>query len=258
MNNNIIKEIKELVQPYGDLCYLVYAGSLSYGTNTPTSDLDVQGIVIPHLDYILNIKRFEQKEYKSTSNGGVKCEGTFFDVRKAFQLFTECNPNSYEMLWVEDNFILHCDEIGKEIRNYREAFLSKKIKHTCGGYAFGQMQRMKQLSEDDNTNKDRLERFQKYGYDTKNASHLMRIISMGYEALVEHKLNVHRSDRDFLRQIKDGRYTEEQICDMAQKKFELLETAYINSTLPHAPDREAISMKLRQILLRKICKSIGG
>lgn len=39
---------------------LVRAGSHAYGTNMPTSDLDVRGIMIPPSDYYLGMKRVEQ------------------------------------------------------------------------------------------------------------------------------------------------------------------------------------------------------
>ena len=40
---------------------LVKAGSHAYGTNTPTSDLDIRGVAVPTKEYLIGyFKKFEQ------------------------------------------------------------------------------------------------------------------------------------------------------------------------------------------------------
>ena len=248
---NLTERVMGKVEPYGDLCYLTFCGSVTYGTNTKDSDFDLQGFFIPHLDYILGIKNIEQVQFKFTDYA-TKVEGTIFDIRKLLRLLTNCNPNVLEMLFVRDQDRVFMTDPADKVLNRRHLFLSKKVKHTFGGYAHSQLTRMVALNKYVAQNPDRIARVEKFGYDTKNCSHLMRLLMSGYECLTEGELYVFRKDSDFLKQVRDGMYTYDQVVEMANKKFELLELAYINSKLPNSVDLEEVNDLLKDILLEKI------
>lgn len=117
---------------------LVKSGSHAYGTNTPTSDLDVKGVAIAPSDYYMGFsKNFEQAECKD------EVDGVIYEMRKFFRLCTDNNPNILEVVWTDDDGVLFETRLGKELRGMRELFLSRKVKHTFSGYAASQLKRIR-------------------------------------------------------------------------------------------------------------------
>lgn len=80
-----------------------------------------------------------------------------------------------------------------------------------------------------------------FGYDTKNAAHLIRLLRMGIEFLTDGELHVLRSDASQLLEIKKGFWTLEQVKDESSRLFGLAEQAYINSKLPNKPNPSKIN-----------------
>jgi len=250
--NVLIKPVIERLKPYGELCYLSYAGSRTYGTHTPVSDVDIQGFFIPNLEYLIGLKQVEQVELNFKNVRGVLIEGTIFSIPKIFKLLSECNPNVLEMLWIRESDMIYKNNVAEKVLANKDLFISKKVKHTFGGYAHAQLQRMKRVNINANLNPLRRQRREEFGYDTKNALHLIRILTMGYEILVEKTLNVWREDREYLKAILAGEYNFEYIQQLADKKFDLLEEAYIKSDLPEKVDYSKIEDLLKTIIIQKI------
>ena len=115
---------------------LVEHGSHAYGTNLPTSDLDLKGIAIPPTEYFLGyLKRFEQAE-------GHEPDVVIYDIRKFFSLAAQGNPNILEVLYGEERHIVKDAQAARTLRTYRDLFLSKKCKHTFSGYALAQLKKI--------------------------------------------------------------------------------------------------------------------
>lgn len=213
---------------------IAITGSTAYGMNTKDSDIDIIGIFLPPLEYILGVESIEQIQLSKDELG---FEGTMFSFSKWFRLMIEQNPNVQEILWTEKNMYVYTDKLYfEQLLNVREHFLSKKLKHSYGGYAFAQIQRLKSLNEKVNQNKKRLEEFDKFGYSTKNASHVFRLLNMCLDGLITHEILVMRPENQFLLAIREGQYSYEQIREMADRKFELIEQAYVTSTLQNKVD----------------------
>ena len=75
-------------------------------------------------------------------------------------------------------------------------------------------------------NPERLELELKSGYDTKHASHLVRLMRMGYEILTEGKVIVKRPDAEELLLIKNGGWTYEQVMEYRDHLQTKLDAAY--------------------------------
>lgn len=118
--------------------YAVRAGSHAYGMATETSDLDIRGIVIPPKSYCLGLDVFEQAQWKPDP----MTEVVQFNLRKFAHLAADGNPNVVELLFVEPTDIFVDTEAGEALRGIRDAFISKKMKHTFSGYAMSQLQRI--------------------------------------------------------------------------------------------------------------------
>lgn len=91
-------------------------------------------------------------------------------------------------------------------------------------------------------NKKRAPLEEKFGYDTKHAAHLVRLIRMGQEVLETGKVNVDRTniDAEELKAIRAGIWSYDKIEEYTtnmDKEFDIL---YEKSTLQHAPKLEKI------------------
>ncbi len=117
---------------------LTRSGSHAYGTNLPTSDVDVKGVCIPPEPYFLGFaSKFEQAEFKEPA------DGTIYDIRKFFNLAADCNPNIIEVLFVAEEDVLAATPLGAKLRANAKLFLSKKARHTFSGYAIAQLKRIR-------------------------------------------------------------------------------------------------------------------
>lgn len=83
-----------------------------------------------------------------------------------------------------------------------------------------------------------------YGYDTKHAGHLVRLLRMGREILTTGQVNVWRGDRDAeeLVAIRKGAWSYERLIEWAEAEDAALEAIYRagEHPLPKAPDRKGI------------------
>jgi hypothetical protein len=124
------------------------SGSHLYGTNTPQSDEDFVGIFLPPVDYILGLKTVEQVDFstkdkdESGKNTADAIDFTLYEIRKFVRLALQNNPNILEILFVNDENIIHETSVGKLLRAHRKAFLHKGIKDRFVGYALAQRHKM--------------------------------------------------------------------------------------------------------------------
>jgi len=126
--------------------YLAKAGSHSYGTSMPESDLDFKGVAIPPRRYVLGFaKTFEQHEAKTAAEKPDEDakDIVIFGLQKFMRLAAGCNPNIVEALYVEHEDIQGMTDEGFLLRRNRDLFVSKKAEETFSGYAMGQLHRIK-------------------------------------------------------------------------------------------------------------------
>lgn len=73
---------------------------------------------------------------------------------------------------------------------------------------------------------------EKHNYDCKHASHLIRLLKMGYEILSEEKVIVKRPDALELLNIKNGMYSYEKLLKEVDNLLLNIDVAYKNTKLP--------------------------
>jgi hypothetical protein len=87
----------------------------------------------------------------------------------------------------------------------------------------------------------------KFGYDVKHGSHLVRLMRLCREILVEGVVRVRRPDAEELRAIRDGSWSYDKLIGWAEEQdVELVEVAK-TSPLPHSPNR---------VFLDNLCQEI--
>lgn len=287
--------------------FLARHGSHAYGTSLPTSDVDLRGAAIAPRSHVTGFAyTFEQNESKITRDGfgNTIVDQVIYSLRKFMNLASDCNPNVLEVLFVEDSDIILATEEGRILRDNRELFLSKKVKHTFTGYAISQLKRIrthrgyllnppshkptreefglattmkitpdmmgafdKVVSEGDEVHPNVMELVQKekqykaameawnsyqrwdtnrnearkgferdYGYDTKHAMHLVRLLRMCREILLGKGMIVRRPDAKELLGIRHGEWKYEDLVSWAEQQDAEMQVLYAESTLPHTPD----------------------
>lgn len=90
-------------------------------------------------------------------------------------------------------------------------------------------------------NPQRAELEAKWGMDTKHAMHLVRLMRMCREILETGKVIVKRPDREELLEIRDGKWTYEELVDWAKKEDKAMEAVEAASPLPRVPDHKKLS-----------------
>lgn len=225
-----------------------YRGSISHGMYVPKNqegidDKDVMGIIIPPKKFFYGLGKFEQIEEFVE-----EWDVVLYEVRKFVRLLAKSNPNVMSLLWLDETDYIKRTELGDRLIAKRDLFTSKQSFHAFGGYAHSQLAAMTRGEFHGYMGEKRKELVQKYGYDCKNAAHLIRLLRMGKEFLTDGILQVKRKDAGDLINIKKGLWTLEQVHEAADKEFAYLNEAYIRSTLPAQPDTGKIDNLLCEIV----------
>jgi uncharacterized protein len=88
----------------------------------------------------------------------------------------------------------------------------------------------------------------KFGYDTKHAMHLVRLMRMAVEIMEKGVVIVKRPDADELLAIRNGAWDFDDLMQWATDMEAQLAHNYLDSKLPHSPDRQKIDDLLVEIL----------
>jgi len=224
---------------------LGYRGSISHGMYEPnklptsTDDKDVIGICIPPMDYYYGLRQFGSRGTKEIKAG--EWDIVLFEFVKAIRLLEKGNPNILSILWLDKNHYLKITKTGQVLLDNRQLFIGKHVYHSFVGYAHGQLHRMTHSACEGYMGAKRKALVDKFGYDCKNAAHLIRILRMGIEFLGDGELRVMRGDAQQLLEIKRGEWSIEQVKTEADRLFIVAEQAYSMSKLPDKPDHEKIN-----------------
>jgi len=217
-----------------------YRGSVAHNLYIPseeensTDDIDLIRVYCFPIQYYLTLE-----SYKNKKDVYEKWEGEYdivaYELRKMFDLLSVGNPNVTSMLWIKEEHILQNSEAWRNIIKNRELFISKdNIKHAFCGYANDQIKRMTSFVKEGYMGEKRMNLVNKFGYDTKNAAHCIRLLKMGVEFLDTGILNVFRDkDREELLSIKIGEWSIEQVKNYSDKLFKELMSSYDKSKLPN-------------------------
>lgn len=222
-----------------------YRGSIAHGMYVPKSDpnsiddKDTMAFCVPPREFFIGLEAYGSKGTREI----VKDEWdiVIYEVRKAMQLLSQGNPNILSMLWCGENMYIHRSGAGIYLIENRDLFVGRHTYRSFVGYAYGQLHRMDNPNRFGHMGEKRKELLNKFGYDTKNAAHLIRLLRMGAEFLKDGVLYVQRMDAQQLLEIKRGLWTREQVTAEADRWFKIAEEAYINSSLPQQPDKSKVN-----------------
>ena len=224
---------------------LAYRGSIAHGMYVPSTepnsidDRDVMAVCVPPLEYYFGLKEFGSGGTKEIKHG--EWDIVVYEARKFIRLLARGNPNVLMMLWLDSRFYLKVTEAGRLLLDNRDVFVGRHVYQAFVGYARSQLHKMTHCAFQGYMGAKRKALVEKYGYDCKNAAHLIRLLRMGGEFLREGRLEVLREDAEELLRIKRGQWTLKQVKTEAESGFRDAEQAYRNSPLPDGPDLDRVN-----------------
>lgn len=115
-----------------------YSGSLAYGTNLPTSDVDIRGIFCAEEKFI-RTPFFNIKEQTLADEE----DGKLYELTNFMKLFVEMNPNIIELMFVDDKDIISGSEAYSYLRKMAPELMSSKVAFSFSGYAMAQLKRIR-------------------------------------------------------------------------------------------------------------------
>lgn len=147
-----------------DNCIAIFlVGSHLYGTATPESDRDYEGLFIEPPEYVLGNKSCEEVEFstKSTTKNSARntpkdIDCKLYSVKNFFYLAQKNNPNKVEFFYLPERNVIYTDgEYWPRIKAAKDLFISLRLRHSFEGYAMSQKRKLL-------TKKQRLEEFREF------------------------------------------------------------------------------------------------
>lgn len=233
-----------------DLIYLTIGGSLAYGVSSPNSDIDMYGICVPPKEKVFptlggNIPGFGMpvKAWPHWGYQGAGLDIMVYSIVRFFNMAMQGNPNIIELLFTELHHISYIDELGYNIRYSRDLFLTNNVIPRFTGFYYSQKGKLLDGSGDSR----KLDRIEKYGYDTKAAYHSMRLL-LELEQLLETGSMSLEIYSDMLTAIRHGGFSGDDIEVMLEMRAQGVEDKKEHSVLPETPNEEYIKQVLVELL----------
>ena len=224
------------------------SGSYGYGTNREGSDIDLRGVTLHLPSDLIGLTSFEQYEDDRTDT-------VIFSFGKAVNLFLSCNPNTIEILGLDEDQYVIMSDAGRELLNNRDLFLTKRAVSSFGHYAQTQLKKLQNVLERGQKDDD---------HRNKHAMHLIRLYMMGADILEKGQIRTHRPPEDLklLRSIRSGEYMNDHVLvpefyEIAAEYGRRFGEAEKHSTLPDSPDMEKVETFVESINYRTVTGELG-
>jgi predicted nucleotidyltransferase len=224
-----------------------YRGSHSHGTFVPSTDensiddIDLMSICIPSRSYYFGLDTFGSRDTLEIKDG--PWDIVAYEIRKFVRLLMKGNPNVIGILWLRPKDYFKLDQAGHLLLDFRKLFNSQAVYHSFLGYSNAQFYKMEHLAHKGYMGEKRKRLVEKYGYDCKNAAHLIRLMRMCNEWLETHEFQVYRPDAEQLIEIKTGKWSLEEVKKEAGKLFARGEELFEKNKdrLPKEVDRNSVN-----------------
>jgi predicted nucleotidyltransferase len=206
------------------LLYECVVGSTAYGLNGPQSDLDIRGVFLHRADDYRGL--VEPVQYLDNKQGDNDAE--YWELRHYLNLLLKANPNVLETLWSPLYKAPH--DRGKELRQFRHKFLSKRAYMTYNGFSTAQFKKI----EGDLRNTGEVK--------WKHAMHLLRMLHSGIHLMKAGEVLVDVTEydipnlREFLLAVRAGERTWTDVQAYQRALSDEFQFWYRRTELPEEPD----------------------
>lgn len=207
-----------------------------------TDDLDLIAVNVPPPELVLGLKDWAKRGTYEVQEG--KWDVVTYEWRKLLRLLEKGNPNVLALLWQDHDTHLSMGPAGEVLINARELFSTQAAYPAFRGYAQGTLHKMQGAGAYEGyMGKRRKALVDEFGYDVKQASHLVRILRLGIEFMTTGRMTVDRrewGDDEELLAIKHGEWSKEKVEGCAKHLDWLLSTTLKTCTLPERADRKKV------------------
>lgn len=157
-------------------------GSYAYGTNNENSDIDFRGVALHLPNELLGLSEFEQYVDDKTDT-------VVYGFNKMVKLLLECNPNTCEILGLDEEQYVIKSEMGQELIDNSGLFLSKRAIKSFGGYADAQLRRLQNAIA-----RDKLSQSDREEHILKSVRHALDDFNRRHEGADNIRLYIDKSD----------------------------------------------------------------
>jgi uncharacterized protein len=215
--DGIERDVRDDHNLYDYMIYRCVVGSRAYGLSNDDSDTDVRGIYLPPATLHWSLYGVPEQLEQG--------EETLWELQKFLILALKANPNILEVLYTPQ--VLHITPLAQELLAMRGMFVTKMVYQTYNGYVLSQFKKMNRHLENHGTIR------------WKHAMHLIRLLLSGIEALKTGAIMVDvGAYRERLLAIRREESSWDTVNEWRLALHKEFDAAYINSTLPDAPDYE--------------------
>ncbi len=220
-------------------------GSHSHGTHIPPEDpngiddTDYMLVVCPPERYVLGLQKFETHTHQADG-----LDVVIYEWGKYVKLLLRSNPNVVGTLWLEDEDWYATERSPfQPLREARQELTSMRLVDAFLGYAEGQLYKMSHHAHQGYMGDKRKRLVERWGFDVKNAAHLIRLLRMCAEFMEEAEIRVRRPDAADLIAIKRGEWSLERVKDEARVLFDRIRSAELLPQIPATTEMERLLLQ---------------
>ena len=234
-----------------DPALVCYRGSHSHGTFVPSNDplsiddIDVFSVETPPITHYFGLDTWKGDDYWVDEYDIVE-----YPLAKYISLLSKGNPNCCMTLWLREEDYFLVSELGQELIDNRDIFIGKlPIFNAFLGYAHGQRKKMLAFQEYSGyMGAKRKNLVDQFGYDVKNAAHLIRLLVTLEDFLQTGDFYVYRRDAAMLLDIKKGRWDKVDVLSVADELLVKCQELYAKCPRPAFADRDTINIFVTECL----------
>lgn len=216
-------------------------GSGLHGTAVAgQDDRDEMGICVEPPEYVIGLRTFEQYVFRTQPEGVRSGPGdldlTIYPLRKWTRLALSGNPSVLLPLFVPESELTRITGLGRELRANADRFVSREAGQRFLGYLRAQRDSLLGLRGGRSPNRPEL--VEKYGFDVKFAGHMVRLAVQGAELMETGRITLpmHREWREWIRGLRQGRYSMEEALATAEEQEKRLVSLLDSTGLPARAD----------------------
>lgn len=208
-----------------------------------TDDHDEMGVYVEPLDQVFGIAHIDHHYVARTVPEGHRSRAgdvdlVLYSLRRFVALAATGNPTALLPLFAPESDVLHITDLGRELRAFGPSLLSQQAGWRFLGFAQSQRQRV--AGQDRRHIPNRPELVAAHGFDTKYASHALRLVTQGLEVLRHGGLTLPlpEADRQLVLAVKRGEIPRDVVLEMIDSRGGQLERLLRAgaSPLPERPD----------------------
>jgi hypothetical protein len=235
----------------------VLVGSGVHGTAIEgQDDRDEMGICVEPPQTVIGMRNFSHYEFRTQPDGVCSGPGDLdlivYSLRRYASLAAKGNPTVLLPLFVPEEHVLFANDYGRELRENKELFLSKQVGARFKGYLHSQREGLMGLRSGGSRNQGRADIRARYGFDTKFATHMVRLGYQGVELLSTGNISLPLPTKSLiaLQELRRGERTKDWALAEAERLEKRIDVLLDTTRLPDEPDWRAIDQWLVSVHTR--------